>query len=186
MSNLLQACRIAEQDCCKLKLLSDCSSVQRRCSRAQCNPALMCTGNKGTQTKMVARTFLLHAFCTTQFGGIWAFLQQQRVATPAVALLVSSGVWHIATGSDCLPLWFFFGIQTHVSTAVLIALVMVPQPTDDTTVHIQLSGNSRLSCTSLQHTDSPPTHLIMQMVSSTHALLFGYLGFRGTIAACEL
>ncbi|GBL95963.1 hypothetical protein AVEN_227179-1 [Araneus ventricosus] len=57
---------------------------------------------------------------------------------------------------------------------------------DDTTMHIQLSVNSRLSCTSLQHTDSPPTHLIVQMVSSTHAFRFGYLGFRVTIAACEL
>ncbi|GBN02130.1 hypothetical protein AVEN_124763-1 [Araneus ventricosus] len=57
---------------------------------------------------------------------------------------------------------------------------------DDTTMHIQLSGNSRLSCTSLQHTDSPPTHLIVQMVSSTHAFRFDNLGFRGTIAACEL
>ncbi|GBN95273.1 hypothetical protein AVEN_24287-1 [Araneus ventricosus] len=57
---------------------------------------------------------------------------------------------------------------------------------DDTTIHIQLSGNSRLSCTSLQHNNSPPKHLIVQMVSSTHAFRFGYLGFRGTIAACEL
>ncbi|GBN75017.1 hypothetical protein AVEN_14842-1 [Araneus ventricosus] len=48
------------------------------------------------------------------------------------------------------------------------------------------SDNSRLSCTSLQHTDSPPTHIIVQRVSSTHAFRFGYLGFRGTIAACEL
>ncbi|GBN09801.1 hypothetical protein AVEN_61084-1 [Araneus ventricosus] len=63
---------------------------------------------------------------------------------------------------------------------------MVPQPMDDTTMHIQLSGNSRLSCTSLKHTDSPPTHLIVQIVPSTHAFRFGYLGFRGTIAACEL
>ncbi|GBO26529.1 hypothetical protein AVEN_66945-1, partial [Araneus ventricosus] len=46
-------------------------------------------------------------------GGVWAFLQQQRAATPAVALLVSSGVWHIATGSDRLPLWRFSGFQTH-------------------------------------------------------------------------
>ncbi|GBL88295.1 hypothetical protein AVEN_232903-1 [Araneus ventricosus] len=54
-------------------------------------------------------------------------------------------------------------------------------------MHIQLSGNSRLCCTSLQHTDSPPTHLIVQMVSlTTHAFRFGSLGFRGTIAACEL
>ncbi|GBO07991.1 hypothetical protein AVEN_14120-1 [Araneus ventricosus] len=52
-------------------------------------------------------------------------------------------------------------------------------PMDDTAMHIQLSGNSRLSCTSLQHTDSPPTHLIVQMVSSTDAFRFGYLGFRG-------
>ncbi|GBM53237.1 hypothetical protein AVEN_14251-1 [Araneus ventricosus] len=63
---------------------------------------------------------------------------------------------------------------------------MVPQPMDDTTMLIQLSGNSRLCCTSLQHTDSSPTQLIVQMVSSTHAFRFGYLGFRGTIAACEL
>ncbi|GBN60895.1 hypothetical protein AVEN_204235-1 [Araneus ventricosus] len=53
---------------------------------------------------------------------------------------------------------------------------------DDTTI----SGNSRLSCTSLQHTDSPPTHLIVQMVSSTYAFRSGYIGFRRTIAACEL
>ncbi|GBO16459.1 hypothetical protein AVEN_136244-1 [Araneus ventricosus] len=66
------------------------------------------------------------------------------------------------------------------------ACVMVPQSMDDTTMHIQLSGNSRLSSTSLQRTDSPPTHLIVQMVSSTPAFRFGYLGFRGTIAACEL
>ncbi|GBN93058.1 hypothetical protein AVEN_21635-1 [Araneus ventricosus] len=63
---------------------------------------------------------------------------------------------------------------------------MVPQPMDVTTLYIQLSGNSRLSCTSLQHTDSPPTHVIVQMVSSTHAFDFGYLGFRGTTAAFEL
>ncbi|GBN62680.1 hypothetical protein AVEN_172567-1 [Araneus ventricosus] len=63
---------------------------------------------------------------------------------------------------------------------------MVSQPMDDTTMHIQLSGNSRLSCTSLQYTDSPPTHLIEQMVSSTHAFRFGYLGFRVNISACEL
>ncbi|GBM17989.1 hypothetical protein AVEN_238388-1 [Araneus ventricosus] len=63
---------------------------------------------------------------------------------------------------------------------------MVPQPMDDTTMHIQLSGNSILSCTSLQDNDSPLTHLIVQMVSSTHAFSFGYLGFRGTIADCEL
>ncbi|GBN97883.1 hypothetical protein AVEN_199783-1 [Araneus ventricosus] len=56
----------------------------------------------------------------------------------------------------------------------------------DTTLYIQLSGNSRMSCTSLKHTDSPPTHVIVQLVSSTHAFRFGYLGFRGTIAACEL
>ncbi|GBO08002.1 hypothetical protein AVEN_21440-1 [Araneus ventricosus] len=72
------------------------------------------------------------------------------------------------------------------STGGLLPLVMVPQPMDDTTMYIQFSGNSRLSCISLQHTDSPPTHLILQMVSSTHAFRFGYLGFRGTIAACEL
>ncbi|GBN12595.1 hypothetical protein AVEN_265513-1 [Araneus ventricosus] len=59
-------------------------------------------------------------------------------------------------------------------------------PMDDTTKYIQLSGNSGMSCTSLKHTDSPPTHLIVQIVSSTHAFRFRYLGFHGTIAACEL
>ncbi|GBL80548.1 hypothetical protein AVEN_82603-1 [Araneus ventricosus] len=63
---------------------------------------------------------------------------------------------------------------------------MVPQPMDDTTLYFQLSGNSRLSCTSLKHSNSPPTHLIVQMVLSTHAFRFGYLRFRGTIDACEL
>ncbi|GBM62806.1 hypothetical protein AVEN_19796-1 [Araneus ventricosus] len=63
---------------------------------------------------------------------------------------------------------------------------MVPHPMDDTTMHIHFSGNSRLSCTSLQHTNSPPTYPIVQMVSSTHAFRFGYLRFRGTITACEL
>ncbi|GBL85171.1 hypothetical protein AVEN_155689-1 [Araneus ventricosus] len=53
-------------------------------------------------------------------------------------------------------------------------------------MHIQLSGNSRLSCNSLQHTDSPPIHLIVQMVSSTYAFSFGYLRFLGTISASEL
>ncbi|GBN84765.1 hypothetical protein AVEN_143892-1 [Araneus ventricosus] len=62
-------------------------------------------GTKTHKQQVVLRTVLLHAVCSTQFGGIWAFLQQHRAATPAVALLVSSGVWHIATGSDCLPLW---------------------------------------------------------------------------------
>ncbi|GBN44084.1 hypothetical protein AVEN_217529-1 [Araneus ventricosus] len=57
---------------------------------------------------------------------------------------------------------------------------------DVTTLYIQLSGNSRLSCTSLKHTDCPPTHLIVQMVPTTNAFRFGYLRFRGTIAACEL
>ncbi|GBN78458.1 hypothetical protein AVEN_56298-1 [Araneus ventricosus] len=57
---------------------------------------------------------------------------------------------------------------------------------DDTTLRTILSGNSRLSCTSLQHTDRDETHLIVQMVSSTRSFRFGYLGFRGTIAACEL
>ncbi|GBO40055.1 hypothetical protein AVEN_242528-1 [Araneus ventricosus] len=59
----------------------------------------------GHKQQIVVRTVILHAVCVKQFGGIWAFLQQQRDATPAVALLVSSGVWHIATGSDRLPLW---------------------------------------------------------------------------------
>ncbi|GBO05987.1 hypothetical protein AVEN_158295-1 [Araneus ventricosus] len=63
---------------------------------------------------------------------------------------------------------------------------MVPQPMDDTTMHMKMSGNSRLSCTSSQHTDSPPTHLIVQMVSSTHASRFGDFGFRGILAVCKL
>ncbi|GBO22000.1 hypothetical protein AVEN_210597-1, partial [Araneus ventricosus] len=40
-------------------------------------------------------------------------------------------------------------------------------------------GNSRLSCISLLHTYSPPTYLIVEMVSSTHDFRLGYLGFRG-------
>ncbi|GBO01657.1 hypothetical protein AVEN_30555-1 [Araneus ventricosus] len=71
------------------------------------------------------------------------------------------------------------------STGDLIILIMVLQLVDDTAMHIQLSGNSRSSCTSLQHTESAPTHLIVQMVSSTHAFHFGYLGFYGNIAAGE-
>ncbi|GBM71712.1 hypothetical protein AVEN_83475-1, partial [Araneus ventricosus] len=71
------------------------------------------------------------------------------------------------------------------STGVLIP-VTVPQPMDDTVMHIQLSDNSRLSCSGLQHTDCPQSHLIVQMVSSTRAFRFGYLGFRRNIATCEL
>ncbi|GBM69937.1 hypothetical protein AVEN_13801-1 [Araneus ventricosus] len=41
------------------------------------------------------------SFMQSQFGGIWAFLQQQRATTPAVVLLVSSGVWPIATACIC-------------------------------------------------------------------------------------
>ncbi|GBM57321.1 hypothetical protein AVEN_157504-1 [Araneus ventricosus] len=113
---------------------------------------------------------------------MWDFLQQQRDSTAAVALLVSSGVWHIRSSAVVVIL----ASRSTSSTGVLIPLVMVPQPMGDTTMHIQLSGNSRLSCTSLQHTNSPLTHLIVQMVSSTHVFRFGYIGCRGTIAACEL
>ncbi|GBL88217.1 hypothetical protein AVEN_117800-1 [Araneus ventricosus] len=112
------------------------------------------------------------------------FLQQQRPATPAVALLMSSGVWH-QVGNVCRCDDFPASRLTS-STGVLFPLVMVPQPMDDTTMRIQLSGNSRLCSTSLQHTNSPPTHLVVEIVSSTHAFRFSYLGFRGTIAACEL
>ncbi|GBM39128.1 hypothetical protein AVEN_162647-1 [Araneus ventricosus] len=63
---------------------------------------------------------------------------------------------------------------------------MVLHPMDDTTMLIQLSGNSRLSCTSLQHTDSPPTHLIRANGFFYSCFPLSYLGFRGTIAACEL
>ncbi|GBN07471.1 hypothetical protein AVEN_63512-1 [Araneus ventricosus] len=62
-------------------------------------------GQRHTKQQVVVRTVLLQAVCATLFGGIWAFLQHQRAATPAVALLVPTGVWHIATGSDRLPLW---------------------------------------------------------------------------------
>ncbi|GBL92298.1 hypothetical protein AVEN_35845-1 [Araneus ventricosus] len=71
-------------------------------------------------------------------------------------------------------------------TGVSIPLVIVSQPMDNTTMHIQLSGNNRLSCTGSKHTDSPPVHLIVQMVSSTHAFCFGSLRFHGIISACEL
>ncbi|GBM61308.1 hypothetical protein AVEN_9581-1 [Araneus ventricosus] len=54
---------------------------------------------------------------------------------------------------------------------------------DDSTMHIQLSLAAAAYC--LAPACNPPTHLIVQMVSSTHAFRFGYLGFRGTIAACE-
>ncbi|GBM74079.1 hypothetical protein AVEN_178665-1 [Araneus ventricosus] len=66
------------------RYVTHCSDAQLRCSRV---PA---SGPPFMQ-------------CSIQFGGIWAFLQQQRAATPAVAL-VSSGVWH-CNGSDRLPLW---------------------------------------------------------------------------------
>ncbi|GBL77259.1 hypothetical protein AVEN_41717-1 [Araneus ventricosus] len=80
-----------------------CSGVQLRCSWALRNRALTCAGDKGTQTAG-CRANSSHAVFATQCGGIRASLQQQRAVTPAVALLVSSGVWHIATGSDRLPL----------------------------------------------------------------------------------
>ncbi|GBM06497.1 hypothetical protein AVEN_58332-1 [Araneus ventricosus] len=83
-----------------------CSGVQLRCSWAQCNRAVTCTlGTKAHKQQIAVRTVLLHAVCATLFGGIWAFLQQQRAATPFVALFLSSVVWHIATGSGRLPLW---------------------------------------------------------------------------------
>ncbi|GBN92241.1 hypothetical protein AVEN_103141-1 [Araneus ventricosus] len=91
-----------------------CSGVQLRCSRTQCNRVLMCAGDKAHKQQVVVRIVFLHVVCAIQFGGIWAFMQRQRAATPAVELLVSSGVCHIATGSDRLPLWRFSGVQTHV------------------------------------------------------------------------
>ncbi|GBL82791.1 hypothetical protein AVEN_106326-1 [Araneus ventricosus] len=128
-----------------------CSGIQLRCSRAQCNRALTCAGDKGTQTT------------------------GRRANSPPSCNL-------------CDTVWRDMGLPTAAESFYwrFDPLVMVPQPMDDTTIHIQLSGNSRLSCTSLQHTDSPPTHLIVPIVSSTHAFRFGYLRFRGTIAACEL
>ncbi|GBM05966.1 hypothetical protein AVEN_80560-1 [Araneus ventricosus] len=161
---------------------SHSSRVQVRCSRAQCNRALTCAVDKGTQTTVRRANSPPSCSLRDTVCGIWAFLQQQRAVTPAVALLVSCGVWHneqvrIVCRSDDSPVPIPMS-----STGVLISLVMVPQPMNDTTMHIQVSGNNRLSCTILQ----PPTHLIVQMISSTHAFCFGYLGFRETIAACEL
>ncbi|GBM14056.1 hypothetical protein AVEN_101265-1 [Araneus ventricosus] len=46
---------------------------------------------------------------------------------------------------------------------------MVPQPMDGTTMHIQHSGNSRLCCTSLQHT-------VTNMESRFPAMLVLWLG----------
>ncbi|GBN00186.1 hypothetical protein AVEN_3442-1 [Araneus ventricosus] len=120
-----------------------CSGVQLRCSLAHCNRALTCAEDRGTQTKDRRTDSLPSCSLRDKFAGIWAFLQQQKAATPAVALLVSSGVWHSPVS------------RSTSSTFVLILLIMVPQPMDDTTMHIQLSGKRRLSCTSLQHTDRP-------------------------------
>ncbi|GBM51355.1 hypothetical protein AVEN_110808-1 [Araneus ventricosus] len=49
-----------------------------------------------------------------------------RAATPAAALLVSSGVWHIATGSDVCGCGDFQASRPTSSAGVLIPLVMVP------------------------------------------------------------
>ncbi|GBM49717.1 hypothetical protein AVEN_206216-1 [Araneus ventricosus] len=136
--------------------------------------------------QVVVRAVLLHSVCVTHFGGIWAFLQQQRASTPAAELIVSSGVWHLQQVAIVCRCGDSPVSRPTPSTGVFIPLVMVSHPMDDTTMHIQLSGNSILPCTSLKHTESPPTHLIVQMFSSTHAFCFGYLGFHGTIAACEL
>ncbi|GBM80824.1 hypothetical protein AVEN_33431-1 [Araneus ventricosus] len=163
-----------------------CSGVQLRCSWAQCNRSLMCTGDKGTQTTGRRANSPPSCSLRTQFGEIWVFLQQQRAATPAVTLLVSPASGTLQQVAIVCRCGDSQASRPTSSTGVLIHLVMVPQHMDDTTMHIQLSGNSRLSCTSLQHTDSPPTRLFVEMISSTHAFHFGHLGFRGTIAACKL
>ncbi|GBN06712.1 hypothetical protein AVEN_77710-1 [Araneus ventricosus] len=65
---------------------------------------LTCTGDNGAQT--TGRRANSRPSCS-QRDTVWRDmdLSEQRAATPAVALLVSSGIWHIATGSDHLPLW---------------------------------------------------------------------------------
>ncbi|GBM18897.1 hypothetical protein AVEN_137270-1 [Araneus ventricosus] len=155
-----------------------CSGVQLRRSWAQCNRVLTCAGDKGTQT--TGHRAYSPPSCSLR-DTVWrdmgdascrAVSVLQRLPHCNIAIVCRCGDSPASRPTSC--------------TGVLIPLLMVPQPMDDTTMHIQLSGNSRLSCTSLQHTDSPPTHLIVQMVSSTHAFRFGYLGFRGTIAACVL
>ncbi|GBN51326.1 hypothetical protein AVEN_126119-1 [Araneus ventricosus] len=165
-----------------------CSGVQLRCSRAQCNRALTCAG-----TKHQAET-------TGRRANRYSFMQDARYSLEGYEPSCSSGeLRRYLSRCYCPPASGKLqqvAIVCHCgdspasrptsSTGVLIPLIMVPQPMDDTTMHIQLSGNSRLSCTNLQHTDSSPTHLILQMLSYTHAFRFGYLGFRGTIAACEL
>ncbi|GBL94927.1 hypothetical protein AVEN_187446-1 [Araneus ventricosus] len=162
------------------------SGVQLRCSHAQCNRALTCIGDKGTQT--TGRRANRPSSCS-QRDTVWrnmglpAGAESCDASCRAVSVLRRLTLQQVAIVCRCgdSP-----ASRPMSSTGVLIPLVMVPQPMDDTTMHIQLSGNSRLSCTSLQHTESPPTHLIVQMVSSTHAFRFGYFGFRGTINTCEL
>ncbi|GBN93973.1 hypothetical protein AVEN_212311-1 [Araneus ventricosus] len=150
------------------------------------NRSLTYAGDKGTQT--TGRRANSPPSCSLR-DTVWRDIGLPAAAEscePAVALLVSSGVWHIATGSDRLPLWRFSGVQTQVFYRRFDPFGNGSTAYGCTTMHTQLSGNSRSSFTSLQHTDSPPTHLGVQMVSSTHAFRLGYLGFRGTIAACEL
>ncbi|GBM99616.1 hypothetical protein AVEN_16555-1 [Araneus ventricosus] len=89
-----------------------CSCVQLRCSRAQCNRTLTCTRDKGTQTTgRRANSPPSYSLRDT----VWRDMGLPAAAEkPAVALLVSSCVWHIATGSDRPPLWRFSGVQTRV------------------------------------------------------------------------
>ncbi|GBM61189.1 hypothetical protein AVEN_241575-1 [Araneus ventricosus] len=135
---------------------SQCSGVQLRYSWAQCNRALTCAGDKGTQiTGHRAKSPPSCSLRDTVLRdmGLPAAAESCDASCRAVSVLR-----HLA---HC---------NRKRSSAVvvilrrLIPLVMVPQPMDDTTMHTQLSGNSTLSFTSLQHTDSPPTHLIVQFL----------------------
>ncbi|GBM60029.1 hypothetical protein AVEN_147592-1 [Araneus ventricosus] len=76
-----------------------CSGVQLRCSRVQCNSALKCAGDKGTQTTGC------HANSPPSCSLRDTFWRDMGLSAAAVALLVSSGVWHIAISSDRLQLW---------------------------------------------------------------------------------
>ncbi|GBM37923.1 hypothetical protein AVEN_72838-1 [Araneus ventricosus] len=74
-------------------------------------------------------------------------------------LLVSSGVGQLQQVAIVCRCGDSPACRPTSSTVVLIPLVMAPQPMDDTTMYIQSSGSSRLSCTSLQHTDRTPPHV---------------------------
>ncbi|GBM53685.1 hypothetical protein AVEN_233659-1 [Araneus ventricosus] len=117
------------------------------------------TNNRLSREQSSFKQFARHSL-----AGYGPSCQQQRAATPAVALLVSSGtLQQVAIVCRCgdspasTPL---------SSTGVLIPLLMVPQPMDDTTKHIQLSGNSRLSCnipTALQRISSCKWLLLLML-----------------------